>query len=78
MKLSEDQVRKIVQRAVIKRPCINCGHTEASNKPLRVVEIKSSLLTTLENNDEKITPFMIYSCPKCGYTTFINLENLEV
>lgn len=80
MRVSEEQARLICERVIVKRPCPNCEFDGKGqvHRPLKVVELNASLLSTKENDDEEIIPFALWSCPNCGITSFINLKELGV
>lgn len=78
MKLTKDQALGITQKVTGEKTCVNCGYNGTTDQPVRVVEMETSLLTTESNEDVKSLPFIIFSCPKCGYTTFINLDSLGI
>lgn len=81
MKLTEAQAAKLIEKASIKRPCINCGFAGGEETKVKFIKMQSVIPVVepakSESEDVPLT-FMVVSCSNCGYTTFIDLGTLGV
>lgn len=78
MNLTEDQARNLAEKVKIKKPCINCGYDGHFNTAIELVEQTSFIPNTKTGSEEKKTTLLLATCPKCGFTTSINLNVLNI
>lgn len=75
MSIAESQMEAICQKVRVRRPCVSCGYDGDSNQPFIITEMDTVAVSTDGDKPLK-SKFAVFSCPQCGYTTFINVSEL--
>lgn len=78
MNLTKEQCIKLAEKVFVNAQCPHCGCDEKPSTPFEFIEQKTFIPNPKQGSEEKTTVFLTYSCPKCGFTTFINLKTIGI
>lgn len=84
MNLTEKQASLLIEKIIIRRPCVNCGTISQEKDPGTILKIVKmpAIIPVVETGSSKsedvLLTFIVATCSHCGHTTFINLDAIGI